>query len=194
MIMRLLPLQAALRDPHEDALQLRAGGYIGEADLIDSTLLRAFFALSGEITEDYAWVRALRVLLDITTPIPLDAVADQAFTVPCARITGVLALPNLDALTAADQIDTVISDAIMVGAPTYNRGDVRDCGLIYWVTALTLVNAPTLRGFVGHARAIRPLRQAVEEPMPPIGHDPRALDDFAWRMRRALDTALEAIR
>jgi hypothetical protein len=193
MIMRLLPLQVALRGPHEDALQLRLGGYVGEADLIDSTLLRAFFALSGEITEDFGWVRALRVLLDITTPIPLDSVSDQSFTVPCTRITGVLALPTLDALTAPEQISTTISEAIMVGAPTYNEGDTRGCGLIYWVTALTLINAPTLRGFPGQARAIRPLRQAVEEVMPPIGHNSRAIDDFAWRMRRALDAALEAV-
>jgi len=65
MLIRLLPWQAALRGPHEDALRLRADGSIGEADLIDTTLAWAFCALSGAVTEDWVWVRALRVLLDV---------------------------------------------------------------------------------------------------------------------------------
>lgn len=193
MLVRLLPLQAALRGPHDDGLELRSRGFIGDADLIDTTLLRAFFALSGEITEDIAWVRVLRILLDISTPIGLDGVADRVFTVPCLRLAAVLALPPLETLTAAEQIRDTINGAIMLGAPTYNHGDARGCGIIYWTTALTIIDAPTVRGFAGQARALRPLRQAVEEHIPPLLGDTRALDDFAWRMRRALDAALEAV-
>jgi hypothetical protein len=171
---------------------LRTRGFICDADLIDTTLLRAFFALSGEITEDIAWVRALRILLDISTPIGLDGVADRVFTVPCLRLAAVLALPPLETLLAAEQIRDIINGAIMLGAPAYNEGDARGCGIIYWATALTLVDAPTLRGFAGMTRALRPLRQAVEEQIPPLLGDARAIGDFAWRMRHALDAALEA--
>jgi hypothetical protein len=34
----------------------------------------------------------------------------------------------------------------------------------------------------------------VEERMPTIGNLPSALDDFAWRMRHALDATLDALR
>ena len=57
MMARLLPLQAALLGPHEDAQRLRTERFFREADLIDETLVRAFFTLSGEITEDFGWVR-----------------------------------------------------------------------------------------------------------------------------------------
>jgi hypothetical protein len=193
MLVRLLPWQAALRGPHDDAVELRMRGFFGDADLIDTTLLRAFFALSGEITADIAWVRALRVLLDISTPIGLDGVADRAFTVPCLRLAAVLALPPLETLMTAEQIEDTINSAIAQGAPAYNNGDARGCGIIYWATALTIVNAPTVRGFAGQARALRPLRQAVEEQIPQLLGEARAIDDFAWRMRRALDAALEAV-
>ena len=49
--------------------------------------------------------------------------------------------------------------------------------------------APTMRGFAGQTKALKPLRQAIEEPIPFIGRDAQASDDFAWRMRHALDTA-----
>ncbi len=193
MLIRLLPWQAALREPHADALSLRRSGYIAEADLIDTTLARAFFALSGEITEDWGWVRALRVLLDTSTPTALDAIADPTCTVACVRLTAALALPALTTLLAPEQLREVINAAIASGAPTYNAGDPRGCGIIYWATALTIVDAPATRGFAGQARALRPLRQAVDDALPPFGSDPQAVDDFAWRMRHALDAALEAV-
>ena len=193
MMLRLLPLQAALLGPHEDAQRFRADRFFREADLIDETLVRAFFALSGELTEDFGWVRAFRALLDINAPLAVDGLAREDFSQVAVRLTAILALPPLETLETAEQVLTTIANAIHVGAPTYNGGNARGCGIIYWATSLTLIAAPTARGFGGQARAIKVLKQVVDEPLPVGGSSTRTIDDFAWRMRHALDAVLEQL-
>lgn len=190
MMLSFATIHATLGQTHEDAMRLRRAGNIREADLIDQTLARAFFGLLREVGEESVALRVLRQLLDLATPIPLDGLAQAEYSLAAVRLTAASVVPELEEVTGLDQISTVINGAIMIGAPTYNGGDARGCGITYWATSLAIVSAPTLRGFAGQARALKPLRQAVDEPIPPIGQDQRAVDDFAWRMRRGLDAAL----
>lgn len=193
MLLRLLPLQMALAGPHDDAQRLREIRSIREADLIDETLLRAFFTLSGELTEDFGWVRALCTLLDVRRGLPIDALAREECSLACVRLTALLALPAIETLESGEQVVATLANAIHIGAPTYNAGDATGCGIIYWSTAYTLTLAPTTRGFIGQARAMKLLKQAIDEPMLPSGRNTRAIDDFAWRMRHALDGVLEVL-
>ncbi len=186
--------QQAMRPPHEAAQQLRANGRFRDGDLIDETLVRAFFALTPDLSDEKGWMLATRALLDLDTPLAIDQTADPEFTVPAARVTAMLAVPDLLALGTAEEIARVLGDAILRGVPAYNEGNSRACGIVYWATALTVISATPLRGFTGQMRALKALRAAVEEAIPPIGRDRQGQDDFAWRMRRALDAALEAVR
>jgi hypothetical protein len=186
--------QAALSGCHTEAQRMRKGGLTREAYLIDQTLLHSFAPLLADIGDDGGWQRVIAALVNLDAPLLLDAVAGDDFGLPSVRVRAILALPEVEGISAPEGIGTVISAAIQVGAPTYNSGDVRGCGIIYWATALTLILAPVTRGFSGHARAIKTLRMAVEEPMGNIGNHPAALDDFAWRMRHALDITRDQLR
>ncbi|MBA3826019.1 MAG: hypothetical protein H0X24_19230 [Ktedonobacterales bacterium] len=186
--------QAALSGSHAEAQRMRSGGLPREAYLIDQTLLRSFAPLLADMGQDGGWQRAIIALANLDAPLLLDAVAGDDFGVPSVRVRAMLALPAVESIDAPEVLGQAINAAIMVGAPTYNDGDRRGCGIIYWATALTLVSAPVTRGFSGQARAIKTLLQAVEEMMPSLGNNPAALDDFAWRMRRALDATLDLLR
>lgn len=190
----LMRWQAALSGPHAEAQRLRLSGHFRETYLIDQTLLRAFAPLILESNEEGGWQRALAALVNLDVPLVLDAVAGEDGGVPHVRVAAILALPPIESLSAPEQISTAIDIAVGNGAPTYNEGDARGCGLIYWATALTIVSAPVVRGFAGQARVLKLLRQAVEEVIPLSGANPAALDDFAWRMRRALDATLDLLR
>ncbi len=186
--------QAALSGSHSEAQRMRSGGFTREAYLIDQTLLRACAPLLADEAAGGGWQRALAVLVKGDAPLLLDAVAGDDFGVPSVRVRAILALPDVTEIDVPETVGRAISAAIAVGAPTYNDGDTRGCGIIYWATALALTLAPVTRGFNGQARAIRTLRNAVEEPFAPIGNNAPALDDFAWRMRRALDATLDTLR
>jgi hypothetical protein len=186
--------QAALDASHREAGRMRMAGLAREAALIDQTLLRSFAPLLATVGDAGGWQRAMTALAQPDAPLRLDAVAGDDFGLASVRVRALLAVPEVEQIDGAPIIGQAISDAIAVGAPTYNEGDARGCGIIYWATALTLVSAPMTRGFSGQVRALRTLRGAVEEAMPPIGNTPAALDDFAWRMRRALDATLDLLR
>jgi hypothetical protein len=53
LLFRLLPLQEALRGPHENAQRLRVARMFREANLIDETLMQAFLTLSSEMTDNH---------------------------------------------------------------------------------------------------------------------------------------------
>lgn len=190
MMLTFATIHETLGQIHDDAMRLRRAGSFREADLIDQTLARTFFWLLRNVNEESVGLRVLRQLLDLGTSQPIDALAQPEYALAAVRLTAASVLPEVEVVTGLDQIRAVINSAIMIGAPTYNAGDARSCGITYWTTSLAIVSAPTLRGFAGQARALKPLRQSVEEPIPPIGQDARAVDEFAWRMRRGLDAAL----
>jgi hypothetical protein len=186
--------QTALSGPHDEARRMRLGGLVREAYLIDQTMLRAFAPLLADLNEESGWQRALRALANLDAPLLLDTVAGDDVGLPSVRVTAILALPDIAAIEDASQIINAIRSGISVGAPTYNDGDARSCGIIYWAAAFTLILAPVTRGFTGQARIIKTLRTAIEETISTGGIAPQALDDFAWRMRRALDATLDLLR
>lgn len=186
----LTSAQSAIRSAHENAMRMRSLGEWRDADLIDETLARAFFTFANEAEPQTPAVRIMGSYLDAMQPLAIDTLAVTEYAVPCVRIKAALAVPDLEELGALDQLREAIRDAIMVGAPLYNNGDPRSCGIIYWATALALVSMPATRGFAGQARALKPLRLLTEDPTTLVGRDPRSVDDFAWRTRQALDAAL----
>ncbi len=181
----------ALLAPHERAQFLRAQGVWREADLIDETLLQVFLPLLTAMPGESAWLRAARRLCDESAPLPVDALASAESNRAALRLAAITGLPRIDTLDGLEVMHMAIRDAIAYGAPTYNSGDPRGCAVRYWATALALVGAPIGRGFTGQARATKLLRQVVEEPLPSIGNNLSAIDEYAWRLRHALDAALE---
>lgn len=98
----------------------------------------------------------------------------------------ILELPDITSLTTLDDIQAPIEQAISIGAPRYNRGDIAGCARLYLATALTLLNAQVSRGFPGQARALDTLKKGVAE-----AQSLSDVDGRAWALRHAFDRVLK---
>ncbi len=193
-MLELVQVFASLREVHKDASVARRQGNLRQAEDIDKTLLRVAFPLLLTFDMEDGQVRASCLLAQLAQPQPIDVLVSPTWSLATIRIETLLFLPMVAQITTLDQVESAITEAIQFGAPAYNDGDVRGCATCYWATAFGLLQAPTPRGVAGLARVLRPLRSPVEETGPSLGDDARAIDDFAWRMRQALDASLAAIR
>jgi len=106
------------------------------------------------------------------------------------RFEALIDVPDVASVGSLGDVQETISAAINVGAPRYNSGDVLGCCTMYWATMQALVLAPAFRGFPGYAKALAPLRAVLETPSSPLPLNADGLDQFAWTLRRALDTTL----
>lgn len=192
--MDISTLLTAIQAPHEDASHSRARGILQRANEIDETLARVLLPLAMALEDDGGRARALRSLMRLETPLPIDALVSPMWSQASVRVEAALFLPTLGEILRLADVEMTITDAIRIGAPIYNDGDSRGCATCYWAAAFCLVLAPAPRGIPGLTRALKPLRAVVEENIPSVGDDPRAIDDFAWHMRHALDATLTAIR
>jgi hypothetical protein len=102
------------------------------------------------------------------------------------RLLSVLLLPEITQLDTLKDIQAPIEQAISIGAPTYNRGDIPVCARLYLATALTLVHAQIARGFPGQAKALDTLKKGVGEALTQSDADERA-----WTLRHAFDRILK---
>jgi hypothetical protein len=91
---------------------------------------------------------------------------------------------------ALEDLHEAIANAISVGAPRYNAGDIAGCCTMYWATIQAMIFAPVRRGFAGYARAMAQLKAVAETEPPPAPLDSRGVDMFAWDLRHAFDAAL----
>lgn len=138
----------------------------------------------------HGWWRAAVTLTDSNHPLLLDTLGATQLEQYLLRFSALRDLPEVNALSSLDDIHTVIRDAINIGAPRYNAGDIIGCCTVYWATMMALVSAPVFRGFPGHARAMAPLREIVERAPSPQPMLSQGIDDFAWLQRRAFDAVL----
>src|SRR5262249_11140805 len=111
-------------------------------------------------------------------PLSMNEVQEHLLTV--------LELPEVISIGALQEVQTIIDEAISVGAPRYNRGDIAGCARLYLATALTLVNAQITRGFPGQARAIDTLKKGLAE-----AQVLTTVDERAWALRHAFDRILK---
>lgn len=135
-------------------------------------------------------LRAVLALSDTERRYALDAAGATLLDVYLVRFEALLDVPDIAAVGSLGEVHEAISTAIGVGAPRYNTGDVLGCCTVYWATMQALVLAPVFRGFSGYARALAPLRSALEAEPPPVPFNAEGLDQFAWTLRRALDAVL----
>jgi hypothetical protein len=119
-----------------------------------------------------------RPLVELIAPLSLNDLHEHLLTI--------LELPEVVTINAAQDIQNVLEEAIAVGAPRYNRGDIAGCARLYLATALTLVNAQFSRGFPGHARALDTLKKGLAE-----AQMLTTIDDRAWALRHAFDRVLK---
>ncbi len=119
-----------------------------------------------------------RPLVEVMAPSPQNEMQEHLLTL--------LELPEIVAVGALGEVQKAIEDAIAVGAPRYNRGDIAGCARLYHATALTLVNAQISRGFPGQARALDTLKKGLAEAQTLAN-----VDDRAWALRHAFDRVLK---
>jgi tRNA A-37 threonylcarbamoyl transferase component Bud32 len=96
-----------------------------------------------------------------------------------------LSAPSLEPFSAAQRLSDRIVQAIGVGAPAYNQGDVEGCLRIYRQTAESLVGelARDPAGAAAAAVLTRALAEAARG----------SADQGAWKLRHAFDSLLAAL-
>jgi hypothetical protein len=102
------------------------------------------------------------------------------------RLLTVLLLPDVTQVESLDDLRAPIEQAIALGAPAYNRGDVAGCARLYLATALTLIHAQAMRGFPGQAKALDVLKNGASE-----AYTQTDIDERAWTLRHAFDRILK---
>ena len=146
--------------------------------------------LQADDEQVQGWWRAALLLSDPNHRILLDTLGAIQLEQCQLRLSALRDLPEVNTITSLEDIHAFINGAIGTGAPRYNAGDIIGCCSVYWATMMSLVSAPVFRGFHGHARAMAPLREIVEQAPPPLPMIAHNADDFAWQLRHALDAVL----
>jgi hypothetical protein len=138
----------------------------------------------------HGWWRAAVILSDPGHALLLDTLGSSPLERCELRIAALRDLPEVNSVGSMDEMHAIIGDAINIGAPRYNSGDIVGCCAVYWATMMALASAPVFRGFPGHARAVTPLKEIVEQTPPPLPLIGQGVDEFAWQLRHALDAVL----
>lgn len=192
--MRHDSLQRVVQTLLDQTQGLRASQQYHDAQLIEETALYLLVESIHDSDADFAWIRAMRKIIDLTQPLPCDTFAIEVMPLSAIRLEMLNNIPAIESIERPEHIDETIRMAIASGAPIYNRGDALRCTLLYWTVAQTLVSAPLTRGFAGQSRIINGLRKAVDAQ--PVRASTRAgtIDNYAWALRHALDSSLHAVQ
>jgi hypothetical protein len=184
-------VQDATSRVNEGALLLATRGQLDAADAAyGAGLLVLYTMLGGDQDALFGWQRVASLLSDTRTRLILDALAAPRISRWQIRAAALLDLPDLTSVASMADIHAVITAAINGGAPRYNAGDIRGCCTKYWATVQSLLAAPAVRGFPGHAKAMAQLRPITELEVPPGEFDAAGIDNLAWTLRYTLDATL----
>jgi serine protease Do len=192
MSFRLASAQTAATEAQTRARALLDLGEVSGAEMVYETLLATLdLLLRFDNDAQPASERTLLMITGANQRLPIDTLYSSRLDQLATRVGAISDIPEMTTLGSMDEMRRVISSAISVGAPRYNAGDVRGCCRLYWATMHTLVVAPAFRGFPGYERAMGPMQNVIERPAPLIALDTQSIDEYAWALRQAFDTALQ---
>ena len=169
----------------------RAFGAAPDARLAIAEMTLACLCQAMEdIEQPVAWQRVALTLANQRALIPVDALEANTLDRAQRRLRLLVELPNVTGFASFQDITDVISDAINIGAPSYNSGDVRGCAALYWMIIRLICEAPATRGFPGYARLQGQLRSLAEAAAPARPFTAQETDAWAWELRHALDATV----
>ena len=137
-----------------------------------------------------AWERVALTLADLRMRLPVDALDALPVEQARRRLALLAETPNIAGFDSYQDVVDLIGEAIRVGAPRYNSGDIRGCAALYWLMVRLICETPATRGFPGYARLqgqLKPLADA-EARAGTMSH--AEVDAWAWELRHALDATL----
>ncbi len=185
--MRLTTIKQLIMETDALARMLDQNGRMDALAPVYETALTALRLAMGDDEPLPAWERVAltlsdtrqRLIIDALNPTPLDQLRH--------RLDCIADLPEVIGFSSLEDIYALISAAINIGAPRYNRGDVRGCAAIYWTTINLIAETPAVRGFPGYAKTEAQVRPILDLAIPTGPFTPAATDAFAWELRHALD-------
>lgn len=181
-----LPLLVAEADG-----RARAFGAVPEARLAIVEMALSCLRQALEDTEQpSAWERVALILADQRALIPVDALELTPLERAQRRLRLLTELPEVTGFASFQDVTVVISNAINIGAPSYNSGDIRGCAALYWIIIRLICEAPATRGFPGYARLQGQLKPLAEPDAPIRPMTPQEADAYAWELRHALDATV----
>lgn len=169
----------------------RAFAAVPEARLAIAEMALSCLRQALEDTEQpSAWERVALALADQRALIPVDALEVTPLDRAQRRLRLLAELPDVSGFASFQDVTAVISNAINIGAPSYNSGDIRGCASLYWMIVRLIFEAPATRGFPGYARLQGQLKPLAEADTPVRPLTPQELDAYAWELRHALDATV----
>lgn len=187
---QLAAVKAAVADCATYAAGMQAEGRLDTVEGLYTGLLLTVRHLLFAAGTPHGWQRAALLAADLRARQTLDALAPTRLGELELRAAVLLDLPAVVAVESFEQITAAIADAINIGAPRYNAGDIHGCCVVYWGTIQTLVAAPATRGFPNYARALGQLRAVADLEPPPYLLDDAGVDAYAWALRQAFDSVM----
>lgn len=185
--MRITTVKQIIRDADERVRDLRHTGQLEAQASVYEMAMAALRLTCAEDDPQPAWERLVMMLCDPRQRLLVDALDATPLEQVRRRLLCVSDVPEVTGFGALQDIHSLISLTISVGAPRYNGGDIRGCAALYWTTARLITDAPATRGIPGYAKAIAQLKPVADTEPPPGLFTPAAIDALAWELRHALD-------
>lgn len=185
--MRLTTTKQLILETDALARMLDQSGRMDALAPVYETALTALRLAMADDEPQPAWERVALTVADTRQRLIIDALDQTPLDQLRRRLECIAELPEMIGFSAIEDIYALISAAINLGAPRYNRGDVRGCAALYWMTIKLIAETPAVRGFPGYAKTAAQVRPILELAVPDGPFTPAATDAFAWELRHALD-------
>lgn len=185
--MHLATAKQIVLEANARAIALDRSGLTEATGPVYETVLATLHAIIADDEPTPAWERVVATLCDMRRRLIIDGLDAQPGDQMRRRMTCIADMPDVNAFNTLDEIHVLIANAINVGAPRYNAGDVRGCAALYWVTIQLIAETPAMRGIPGYARAMAQIKSVLDLEAPLGPFTAAATDAFAWELRHALD-------
>jgi hypothetical protein len=137
-----------------------------------------------------AWERVALSLADQRARLPIDALDALPVERARRRLAMLAETPSIAGFDSYQDVVDLIGEAIKVGAPRYNSGDIRGCAALYWLVVRLICETPATRGFPGYARLQGQLKPLADAEARAGMMSYAEVDAWAWELRHALDASL----
>jgi hypothetical protein len=185
--MQFTTVKQIVLDADARARTLDKNGRLEALAPVYETALAALRLALGDDDPQPPWERVVVTLTDTRSRLIVDALDQTPLEQMRRRVACIADVREVSGFSSPEDIHTLISATINLGAPRYNGGDVRGCAALYWTTITLITETPAVRGFPGYAKAVAQLKPISDLDVPAGPFTAAAADAFAWELRHALD-------
>jgi hypothetical protein len=189
--MRLAELKEAVDEAYARAAFLLDSGQDHLATELYTTVFEMLHAqCTFPPAQAPGWPQVAGVVTHPGNRLVLDALDATHARQLHTRAATLLDLPEVTWLTCLDDIHVPIRIALAITLARRQAGDFRGACTMHWATGSTLLAAQVSSAFAGYAKALRPIREALEAEPPRYVLAEPEISFYAFTLRVAFQKAL----